>query len=136
MIAHLKALAAVLEPLGYPVHLVWADTVTSQYVVLGGRGWDRPEEMPVCGLTDDLDTDVRVRAVTGTVAGVGTMLTRIRSLLSPNMGETVVPMGGRTVRVRYERSEFLDVDRDTTIAGTERHPAYGVDTYRLISEPT
>ena len=36
---------------------------------------------------------------------------------------------------RWERSEFVDVDPTVTIAATNKHPALGVDTYRLTSEP-
>ena len=136
MIAHLAAVKTHLGPLGYTAHLVWAPEVTGQYLVLGGRAWERPRESPLSGLTDDLDTDLRITAVTGTPEGASIMLARVRALLSPQLDETRVPMAGRDVRVRFERSEFLTVDQDQVITGTSRHPAVGVDTYRLTSQPS
>jgi hypothetical protein len=135
MIEHLKAIKAALDPLGYTTHLVAAAEVTGQYLVLGGRSWDRPDEMPVCNTTDSLVTDWRLTAVAGTPEGVGTMLRRARELLSPQLAPSRIPMAGRDVRVWFERGEFIGVDRDTVNTTTGRHPAYGVDTYRLTSEP-
>ena len=92
--------------------------------------------MPVCGATDALDTDVRIKAVTGTPDGVAIMLNRIRVRMSPQLLPRLVPMTGRAVWLQFVRSEFIDVDQDVIITGTNRHPAVGVDTYRLVSEPT
>lgn len=136
MINHLAALRTALAPLGYTTHLIWAAEVTSQYLVLTGPAWGNDDELPVCGLSDAFQTDVRITAVTGTPEGVGTMLTRVRALLSPARAWTRVPLADRDVWTRFERSEFITVDQDTTITGTGRHPAVGVNTYRLTSEPT
>lgn len=135
MIEHLQALKASLVPLSYPTHMLWASEVTGQYLVLGSPGWTRPGEMPLCGESDDLDTDIRVTAVTGTPDGVLTMLARVRGLWSPRLAQTRVPMAGRDVRLRFVRSEFVTVDQDVTLANTSRHPGVGVDTYRLVSQP-
>lgn len=132
---HLEAVKAQLASLGYTTWLFWADEVSRQYVVLDGRSWDRPAEMPVAQLTDDLDTEFRVKAVAGTTSGAAIMLNRLRALLSPQLGPTQIPMAGRAVTVVFVRGEFIDVDQSTTIASTGRHPAVGVDTYRLVSQP-
>lgn len=136
MIEHLEAIRDYLATLGYETHLVWAvGPATGQYLVLGTRGRDRPTEMPLCGGSASLETDVRVTAVTGNPAGAELMLDRVRQRLSPQLRPGRVPMAGRDVRVRFERSEYLDVDTDTVITATGQHPAVGVDTYRLTSEP-
>lgn len=135
MIEHLQAISARLASLGYATYLVYAPEVQPQYLVLSGPSWATPDELPLSTTSDDLTTDIRVKAVTGTPEGVGVMLTRIRELLSPRLAETSVPMAGRDFRLRFERSEFLEVDTDLTITGTNRHPAVGVDTYRLVSQP-
>lgn len=135
MNAHLGAIRDDLSGLSYTTWLYWAPIVSGQYLVLTGKAWDRPEEIPVCGLSDTLDTEFRVKAVAGTPDGVVIMLSRIRGVLSPGLGEHRVLLVGRIVSTRFVRSEFVDVDQDTVIAGTNRHPAVGVDTYRLISEP-
>lgn len=136
MIAFLKAIEAVLHPVGYPTHRIYASAVTGQYLVLGGKGWDSTDEPPLAGPATDVDTDVRVTAVTGTVDGVATMLDRVREVLSPGSQWSRVPIVGWRLEVRYRRSEFIDVDTSTTITGTNRHPAYGVDTYQLVAQPT
>ena len=135
MIEHLKALQASLAPLEYPTHLLWAAEVSGQYLVLGSPAWSRPSDLPLCGASDDLDTDVRITAVTGTPEGVLTMLRRVRELWSPHLRPSRVPMAGRDARIRFERSEFVTVDQDLTIPNTNRHPGVGVDTYRLVSQP-
>lgn len=135
MITHLTAVKDHLASLSYLTHLVWAPTVTSQYLVLNGAGWNQPEDLPLCGLSEVLDTDLRVTAVAGTPEGADIMLRRVRAILSPLMAITRVPLAGRDLRVRFERSEFLTVDQDQVITGTNRHPALGVDTYHLTSQP-
>lgn len=137
MIAELGALTTALASLSYPVYVVWVPSpVPAQYVVLGGRGWESPDDLPLCSTSGTLDTDVRIKAVTGTPEGVFTMLARIRGVLSPNLTETTLPLTGRSVSIRFVRSEFVDVDTDTTITGTNRHPAFGVDTYHITSQPS
>lgn len=135
MIAHLGAVRDSLAGLLYSTHLVDAPTVTAQYVVLSGPGWGKPDEMPVCGASQSMETDFRVTAVTGTAEGVGIMLQRHRDLLSPSLGEVRIPMQGRLVTVRFVRPEVIAVDRDNTVVNTNRHPCYGVETYHLTSEP-
>lgn len=131
----MKALEAVLAPLGYKIHRWTVPTITEQYLVLSSPGYGDAVEDSICGTGDDLDVPLRVTAVAGTPDGAVIMLNRVRALLSPGRDETRVPAEGLDVRVRFTRSEVVDVDRDVTITGTNRHPAYGVDTYRLVSQP-
>lgn len=138
MLAELKAIEAIIETApGYPTFLIFADPGASgQYVVLQAKGFDSPNEVPVCGPDDTIDAEVRVKATTGTADGVFIMLKALRDQLSPGLRESVLAVSGRHARLVYVRSEFIDIDQDTTITGTSRHPAFGVDTYRLISEPS
>lgn len=136
MIAHLKAVEAVLAPLGYTVHRWAAPAVSAQYVILSTPAHDDVLEAAVCDTGLDLATDLRIKAVAGTPDGVVIMLDRIRAVLSPGRSWTRVPLEDRLVEVRYERSEYEPtVDRDVTITGTNRHPAHATDTYRLVSQP-
>ena len=137
MKAHVAAIKAFLAPLAYDTHTVWVPSpIPAQYVVLGVKGAEPGSELPLCGTHQVLDTDIRVKAVTGTPDGVLIMLDRIRDHLSPSWGWTRIPMAGRRAQIKFVRSEFVDVDVDATITGTSRHPAVGVDTYRLHSQPT
>lgn len=135
LIDHLKAVEQALAGLQYTTSRIWADSPPAQYLVLSGRAWDSAGEAALTEVTDTVDTDLRIKAVTGTPDGVGIMLARVRGVLSPNQAASKIAMAGRSVWVQFVRSEFIDVDTDTTITGTNRHPAYGVDTYRLLSEP-
>lgn len=137
---HLRALAAHLAPLGYPVHLYRADGADAgtvppvPYLVLRGA-WD-VGEVPVCGATDDLDTEVRITGTATTAEGAGVVLDRVRDFLSPSAGWSTVPMAGRTVRVKRVRSEIPpDADLDLRLPNSNRHPGFGVDSYRLHSTP-
>lgn len=133
--SHYDALKTHLAPLGYPVWLHWCADITDQYLVVSGPAWDVAQDMPVGGIDAGAASDVRVKAVTGTPEGVEIMLARVRGLLSPNLAPSFVPYAGHAVEVRFLRSEFVDVDRSSTITGTNRHPAFGVDAYRLIVQP-
>ena len=145
MRAHLNALKAALEPLGYPVHLFYAHPLTGQpegtvpavpYLVLRGA-WDAPEDMPLCGTSDGLDTTVYVTAAASTAEGASIVLGRVRALLSPSLSRTSVPMAGRRMSVRWLRSEVEpQVDRDLRLPNSDRHPGFGVDSYHLNSVPT
>jgi len=143
--AHLRALAEHLGQLGYPVHLyratgsVAADGVevvpAVPYLVLRGA-WDNPDEVPVSDEHDELGTEVRVTATATTAEGAGVVLERVRGLLSPRGSWTVVPMAGRSVQVKRARAEVEpDVDMDLRLPNSNRHPGFGVDSYRLHSSP-
>ena len=136
MKAHLDAIRAELESLEYATHLFAAPVVSSQYLILSSPSWGGPLEAPVASTSGSVDVDVRVKAVAGTPEGVAIMLGRVRSLLGPDNEWVRVAVSSRVAQVRFVRSEFIDVDRDVTITNTDRHPGVGVDTYRLVSEPT
>lgn len=133
MIAHVAAIKAAVETLGFEVHVAHAVTSSTKYVVLSAPGWDASGELPVCGVSDVLDTDLRVKAVTGTATGVMVMLDLIRDLLSPGLAWAPLAVDGRSAATKFTRSEFVGVDPTVTITATNRHPAQGVDTYRLVS---
>ena len=140
MLAHLKALEA-LVPDDYQTFRVYANLTDDgevpavPYVVLSAPAWSGTDEVAVSDTGEVLDTDVRFTAVAGTPDGVLIILNRLRSVLSPDSGWRDVAVADRVAQVRYIRSEFVSVDRDVTITGTNRHPAVGVDTYRLVSQP-
>ena len=135
MIAHLNAAKARIEALGFEVHIAHAATSSTKYVVLSAPGWDASDELPVCGVSDVLDADLRVKAVTGTPAGVLTMLALIRAALSPGFTAAPLTVEGRAATTKFVRSEFVSADTTVTITATNRHPVQGVDTYRLVSQP-
>ena len=145
MRAHLRAVAAALEPLGYPVHLLHANPPAETddphvvprvpYLVLRGA-WRSPDDMPVCDATGYLDTSVYVTGTADTAEGALVVLDRVRNYLSPSLAATALVMQGRRAEVRWLRSEVPpQVDRDLRLPGSNRHPGFGVDSYRLTSAP-
>lgn len=144
MIAHLRdgvkpALGSLTPPVGTHVGYAYGDTTSEippvPYFVLAGPSWGLPEEAPVCGVDDALDAEFRLTAVAANPESAGILLGRARAVLSPNGEWTRISYEGRRVEVRFVRSEVIGVDRDVTIPKSNRHPGYGVDTYRLVSEP-
>lgn len=133
MIAHLNAVKARIEALGFEVHIAHAATSSTKYVVLSAPGWDASGELPVCGVSDVLDADLHVKAVTGTATGVLEMLDLIRADLSPGLRSAPLSVPGRVSSTKFARSEFVAADTTTTTTATNRHPVQGVDTYRLVS---
>ena len=135
MRSHLDAIEAALSPLGYPIHLWAAPEVTGQYLILSSRSWESGREPALCGTDRSLDTEVRVTAVAGTPAGVEVMLRRVRGVLGPDDSWVPLTVAGRSAQTRFERGEFIGVDRSVKTTTTDRHPGVGVDSYRLVSEP-
>jgi len=141
MIAHLRdGVKPVLETL-HTTHLgyaYWDTTSTTPkvpYYVLAGPSWGSPDEMPMCGEDDALDAEFRLTGVAGSPEGAAIILGAARAELSPGGAWTPIPYEGRSVFVRFVRSEFVGIDPDVTVPATNRHPGVGVDTYRLVSEP-
>lgn len=141
MIGHLDAVKARIAPLRstgtFSVHVGYAGSKaqTLPYFVLGGRGWASPDDAPLCGATEDLDTEIRVKAVGANADSVLTVLKTVRADLSPGLASSVLVVAGRRARIKFVRSEFVDADTSVTLTdGT--HPTQGVDTYRLTSQPT
>lgn len=123
---------SALEPLAYPLAVDYVTgEVTPPYLVLGGPATGRPEEEVLSGPALDESQDLRITAVAGTTDGARIMLRNVRDLLSPGLQWTTLAAG---VDIRYLRSEVVDVDTSVTMTATNRHPAYGVDTYRLVDQ--
>ena len=137
MLAHLTAVRASVETLGYAVAIGrQPKPVPAQYVVLSAPSWQSPDESPLGGASGSLDALVRVKCVGPASESVLIMATRVRALLSPGPGRmTRVDVPSRAAFVAWLRSEFVAVDDSLTLLdGT--HPTVAVDTYRITSERT
>lgn len=131
MKAHLDAMKAKLG--GAALVDLWASEPgrTPPWFILEAPAWGSDPDVLLCGTQFQMVTDVRVKAVAGTTGGVAIMLANARAALPGALTVT-----GRKASLEWLRSEFIDLDTSATIPGTSRHPAYGVDTYRLTSVPT
>ena len=127
---HLEAIAGLLPP-----HLtvyLWAPPPGWRlpYLCVEAPSWGADPTPCMCGSQHTMATDIRIRAAAGTPDGVHTILAAARHALP---GPLTVP--GRLAELNFARSEYIGVDTDATIPDTNRHPAYGVDTYHLTSIP-
>ena len=137
MLAHLKAIRDRLVALNpaYRGYIVSADSNTAPpYFIVSAPGWDAGEDVSIDSDSRGLDTDVRVMAVAGTTDGVFIMLDAARAALSPLLAPKPLAVTGRKAETQWTRSEFVDIDDSITLT-TGKHPAFGVDTYHLSSEP-
>lgn len=136
MIAELTAVDARIEALSYATHIGYTDSKAQAlpYVVLGAPGWDATAEVPLCGSSDVLDAEIRVKVVSGEATGVMKALKIIRDDLSPALASSVLEVPGRVARIKYVRSEFVAPDTSVTLTNGS-HPTQGVETYRITSQP-
>lgn len=135
MIAHLKALQAMLGPLGY-AGFRWRATgdLPQQYYVLWTPPYGPDIEAGLCGTSGVMSVDVRATWVAASTDGASIMADRGRGILSPGGAEVPVLVAGFAASVRFLRSETINVDTSVTITGLNTHPAYAVDSYRLTSQ--
>jgi hypothetical protein len=126
------AVRALLDTLGFDVFYVDAPTRPDAlpYVVLVTSS-GRMAGPALCADLTDLDELMRVMVVDTTPEGVIDTHEQIRATLHG----AHPPVAGRAVTVWLLTSEPVGVDRDMTLVSTNRHPAYGVDIYRLTSVP-
>lgn len=121
-------LSALLEPLNYKVYDTDVpETPTLPYVVLwGGDAAPHPEESvasQIGGVRDRLGVTVAA----GTPMGCRIAHTRVREVLQPDGFH--LPVGDFILKLTDHQA--VQVDRDETITGTNRHPAYCVDLFRV-----
>lgn len=135
MKAHIDAMRACI-PSGYETF--WVDvpgTPTYPYVLFWASSGNPGSEVPICGPMDDLEALVGVTVVAANPDAVLYMQGIVRDALSPGGRRTRLDVAGRSASLKLSDSRTVQVDRDVTLPGTNRHPAYGVDMYDLHSTP-
>lgn len=142
MIAELRAFRDAITATGVPAHIGQVPGATDSkvptppFASLSAPGFDLPDDevLHEDGATES--ADVRVGVTETTESNVYVTLAAIRQAVAPGLGPSPLPVAGRHVTVQWVRSEFVSTDRDVTYAATNRHPGFGVDTYRVTSQPT
>lgn len=136
MIEHVEALRAVLEPLGYPVPFVDASGTTEYpYLLVWGAFAVPGDEVALDDAQTDIDEPFGITSVAATPDAVLVVRRRVKEALTPGGRPGRLAVDGRAVWVRHEDARPVDVDRDVTLPHSTRHPAFGVDMYRLVSTP-
>ena len=120
-------LIELLETLGYDVY----DTDVTEsspkfpYLLVWGGDSNPHQEQNLGSQADGVADWCGVTVAAGTAAGVRIVHKQVRDLLQPSGFPSTV--GGCTLKIReHQRTQ---VDRDETITGTNRHPAFCVDIY-------
>lgn len=131
MIGHINAVRALLASTGYEVYYVDVPEVPTLPYVLLWSSSGRMTAEALCGARDALDEQLGVTTVAGTPDGVLIAQQAVRARLDGSQ-----PMvSSRRAWLDLVDSQQVQVDRQTTIPDTNRHPAYGVDLYRYRSVP-
>ena len=118
----------LIRTLGYQVYDTDVpETPKLPYIVAWGGTANPHSEQPVSSRADGVSDRVGVTCAAGTPEGARIVHQRVRHLLQPGGFPTEV--GGFLVKIRDHQA--VQVDRDETITGTNRHPAYAVDIYSV-----
>lgn len=135
MIAHLEAIRALLGT-ATPVDLFApGPDRTPPFYSVEAPSWGPDPAMAIDGVPHLIEVDVRLRAVAGTPEGVEVLLRNARRTLGDGV-PLPLAVAGRDATLTWVRAEFIGLDPDSTIPSTNRHPAVGVDTYTLTSQPS
>ena len=133
MRGHVEAIVGRLEDAGVPAYLVDIPEgvqPTFPYAIV----WMSTGEELRDSFTDYAHVDDRlgVTNVGLTPEAVWSLSSRTRAALkgwAPDVG------GWHTEPMQLAGAETVQPDRDVTLPNSNRHPYYGVDTYRLVAEP-
>lgn len=138
MLAHYKAVQAALKATGlgeaYLVNVPAAPTLP-YWVIEPVNGSPGPD-LPVCGVTDDLDLTFRMKTVAGTPEGAMTVAAAGRDAVAGGFGRSKrLPVVGRSVEVKHLRHEADYTETAVVTPTTNRVLALSIDTCRLVSTP-
>lgn len=132
MKAHIDAVKALLAPWGKPVYYGDVPKATTYPYVLLWSSAGRLISDEVCGTPDDLNDLLGVTTVAAEADAALVAVTKVRGYL---MGKQPSVAGRYVQPLRLADTRPVEVDEQVTHPDTDRHPAYLVDLYRLISEP-
>lgn len=138
MLAHLEAVRAALEPLGYGSHLISVtDPIPAPPYWLIWSSVGRTVAPTVDDAHTDIEDFVRLTAVAATPEFVYGMHAQARDILTPGGLPGRLEVAGRSAWLRPAGFEppSVEVDFPVVIPGTSLHPHYAVDIYRLTSTP-
>lgn len=132
MKAHLDAAKAILEGIGYAVYIGDVPgSATYPYVLLWSSAGNL-DSPAMCGEQSDLDDLMYVTMTAVTSDAALFMAPTIRQAL---IGARLVVPGRFVQPLRITGSQRVQVDQQVTLPKPNRHPAFVVDSYRVISEP-
>ena len=121
-------LVSLLSTLGYKVYDTdVSDSPTLPYILVWGGDANPHGEQSLDSQASGVSDRVGVTIAAGTPAGVRTVHKQVRALLQPD--GYPITLGGYSLKIRDHQP--AQVDRDVTLTGTGRHPAFCVDLYNV-----
>lgn len=134
MRAHITAIGAALTSASLKSYFVEAPSQPNIPYVLLWTGSGSPPVEDSIATRGDFEATLGLTSVAGTPEGALIVQAAARAALAPfASGSTAV--AGRIAWLTLEDSRAVQVDTDVTVTATGKHPAYGVDIYRLRSTP-
>lgn len=133
MADHVQALRGLLEGNGWSVYVgdVDAKNPPMPYALIQavtGVGGD----VNVAQDRVEVAEDVNVTVVDDSASNCLRSTSECRAVLN---GAVLTVAGRRCFPMRLTAAQPVAVDRDVTLTGTDRHPCYAVDSWRLSSTP-
>lgn len=136
MIAEVLAAKSALASLSIPVYVSEAPSdAPLPRIILWTSAGARSLDTGVVPVGDVIDDQLGVTLAAETAEAVLVLAPQARALLTPT-GVGSLTVTGRTVTLEHVEARAVQIDRDVTIPNTNRHPAYGVDLFRLVSIPS
>lgn len=89
----------------------------------------------LCGTDVSSIFDVLLTSVADHPTDAIDLADAVKRLLAPEASPSRLTLPGRHVEVQWLRTEVVDVDRVVDLPGTNSHPAYRKDSYRIYSTP-
>lgn len=132
MKAHIEAIRALLTGLPYTVYYGDVQGAPTYPYVLLWSTTGRLVSDEVCGTQDDLNDRIGVTMVAAEPLAVLDVVRHVRAAL---IGARPTVPGRHVQRLRLADSQNIQPDESVRLPRTNSHPLYGVDLYRLISEP-
>lgn len=131
MKAVFDAVEALLSP--RPCYYLDATGAPKFPYVLFTLGYSTPTaDGTIDGDQPDLDLTFRLTSAAWSPDGVDSVAESVKTALGGPLPKRVTVAGFTTADVRWLRTESSGVDRDVTPTGSGVHPAYRVDSYRVV----
>lgn len=134
MRGHVLAAKALLEQTGRQVYVGEVEGAPEfpYYLLWTSTGRERTESLQA----DDDFIDDTLYVTTSGITAESVMIAAVDA--RGRLRRAVLSVAGHQVEpLRLEPDQQpITVDRDVVIPGTKRHPQFGVDGYRLVSQPT
>ena len=117
-----------LSELGYPVYDTRSpDNAVPPFIVVAGGEAEPHHERSVGGQNLGVYDHIRVTCTAGTPSGARIVHRNMRAVMAPDGYPKVLGQ----YQLRLSDHQGAQIDTETVIYKTDRHPAYFVDIYRV-----